>query len=139
MVSVARRVSKELRNPNGEHRCDLVIALTHCRLPNDIDLANDLGATKSAANDEQGVDLVLGGHDHLYYVSKGVDEYKGDEWHTNMAGIEKDKDCLIVKSGTDFHDLSEISLEVGEAQDGTVRRRRITSVKGEICIDEDAQ
>lgn len=131
MVSVARKVSKELRDADGKHRCDLVIAITHCRLPNDIDLANDLGARKDASNDDQGVDLVLGGHDHTYYIGKGVDEYKGEDWHTNMAGVDKDKDCMIVKSGTDFHDLSEITLEIGDAQDGAVRRRRIVGAKGE--------
>lgn len=34
MVDVAIKLSEELRNPNGPHRCDMIIALTHCRLPN---------------------------------------------------------------------------------------------------------
>ncbi|UZJ56451.1 hypothetical protein CBS101457_005771 [Exobasidium rhododendri] len=129
MVAVARKLSKELRDPKGEQRCDIVIALTHCRLPNDIDLANELGATKSASSNEHGVDLVLGGHDHTYYIGKGVDEYKGEEWHTDMPGLEKDTDCLLVKSGTDFHDLSEIKLEISREEEGKVRRRRIVGVK----------
>lgn len=130
MVDIARKLSRELRDPNGPHRCDIVIAITHCRLPNDIDLANDLGAKRGSKSDEHGVDLVLGGHDHTYYIGKGVDEYKGKDWHTDMSGVEKDKDCLIVKSGTDFHDLSEIVLEIGESQDGAIRRRRIIGAKG---------
>lgn len=131
MVEIARKLLKELRDPNGPHRCDVVIAITHCRLPNYIDLANDLGATKGVNSDDHGVDLVLGGHDHTYYIGKGVDEYKGEDWHTDMAGIEKDKDCLLVKSGTDFHDLSETVLEIGEARDGAVGRRRIVGANGE--------
>lgn len=34
MVDTAIELSKELRDPNGPHKVDLVIALTHCRLPN---------------------------------------------------------------------------------------------------------
>lgn len=40
-----------------EHKCDFVIALTHMRIPNDQLLC---AVTKC-------VDLVLGGHDHVYY------------------------------------------------------------------------
>jgi 5'-nucleotidase len=131
MVATAKRMSTELRDPRGEHRCDIIIALTHCRLPNDIDLANDLGATKSASSEEHGVDLVLGGHDHTYYIGKGVDDYRGEHWETDMPGLDKDADCLIVKSGTDFHDLSEIKLEISKAEEDKSRRRRIVGVKVE--------
>jgi hypothetical protein len=34
MVDTAIELSKELRDPNGPHKVDLIIALTHCRLPN---------------------------------------------------------------------------------------------------------
>lgn len=129
MVSMARKLSMELRDPAGEHRCDLVVALTHCRLPNDIDLANDLGATKDAASSEHGVDIVLGGHDHTYYIGNGVDTYEGEDWQTDLPGKEKDKSCLLVKSGTDFHDLSEIELQVSDPVEGVARRRRIVAVK----------
>jgi 5'-nucleotidase len=129
MVATARKVSEELR---GEGRCDIIIAITHCRLPNDIDLANDLGATKGASSEDHGVDLVLGGHDHTYYIGRGIDEYSGEEWHTDLPGLEKDKDCFIVKSGTDFHDLSEITLEISEPEEGSAaRRRRIVGASGE--------
>jgi 5'-nucleotidase len=133
MVATAQQLSKELRDPKGDHKCDVIIALTHCRLPNDINLANDLGATKDASNQDHGVDLVLGGHDHTYYIGKGVDEYKGEDWQTDMPGLEKDLSCLIVKSGTDFHDLSEIILEISEPKEGAVRRRRIVGAKGELA------
>lgn len=129
MVQVAKMLSKELRDPSGKHRCDIVIALTHCRLPNDIDLANALGATRDAPENEHGVDLVLGGHDHTYYVGKGIDEYVGEDWQTSLPGKEKDTACMVMKSGTDFHDLSEIELQISQPKDGVVRRRRIVSAK----------
>ena len=34
MKDVALELSKELRDPKGPHRVDLIIALTHCRVPN---------------------------------------------------------------------------------------------------------
>lgn len=37
--------------------------------PQDIDLCNSLGAVKDEdVKDRHGVDLVIGGHDHVYYV-----------------------------------------------------------------------
>lgn len=30
-ADVALNLSKKLRDPNGEHKCDLIIALTHAR------------------------------------------------------------------------------------------------------------
>ena len=40
--------------------CDYIIALTHMRTPNDIRLAENV--------DE--IDLILGGHDHVYELNK---------------------------------------------------------------------
>lgn len=34
MAETARALSKELRDPGGPHRVDMIIALTHCRVPN---------------------------------------------------------------------------------------------------------
>lgn len=75
-----------LRDPAGPHKVDMIIALTHCRLPNvsplpstsfasqliiglvriskDIRLANELAATVGQDNkNEHGVDCLIGGHD----------------------------------------------------------------------------
>lgn len=51
-IEVAKDLSSQLKDPNGPHRVDIVIALTHMRVPNDLKLAN-------ACKDE--VDLILGG------------------------------------------------------------------------------
>lgn len=127
MTSCARLLSEELRDPNGPHKVDLIIAITHCRLPNDIDLANETGAVVPAPQ-EHGVDLILGGHDHLFYTGP-VATFEGEPFETPI-GSEKDEKCAIVKSGTDFRDLSEIELEISEPGEG-VRRRTITAIKGE--------
>lgn len=40
--------------------CEIVIALTHMRTPNDIRLAENVAE----------IDLILGGHDHIYEKKK---------------------------------------------------------------------
>ncbi|XP_041969066.1 snake venom 5'-nucleotidase isoform X2 [Aricia agestis] len=61
--------------------CEYVIALTHMRTPNDIKLAE--GTTE--------IDLILGGHDHVYEVLEVNKKY-------------------IIKSGTDFRQFSKIII-----------------------------
>ncbi|OQR69207.1 5' nucleotidase-like [Tropilaelaps mercedesae] len=78
-VAEGRRLAQLLKGPH--HGCDYVIALTHMRYPNDCRLAENV--------DE--IDLILGGHDHVYDVKKRGEKY-------------------IVKSGTDFRQLSKITL-----------------------------
>jgi 5'-nucleotidase len=34
MIDTAKELSQELRDPKGEHQVDMIIALTHCRVPN---------------------------------------------------------------------------------------------------------
>jgi 2',3'-cyclic-nucleotide 2'-phosphodiesterase (5'-nucleotidase family) len=59
----------------------MVIALTHMMKYNDIKLAKNV----------KGIDLILGGHDHL-------------------ITHEKFNDSVIVKSGTDFRSFSIIKV-----------------------------
>ncbi|KAG8775204.1 hypothetical protein FRC20_003365, partial [Serendipita sp. 405] len=136
MEKVAINLSKQLRDPNGEHKCDLVIALTHSRLPNDITLARALRARVGPSTvQEHGCDIVLGGHDHVYYVSR-FDEsgdpnlWTGYDITQTFLGAENDDGVLVVKSGTDFRELSEIQLELEDAPEGSIRRKYISSVKG---------
>ncbi|KAG7160320.1 Trifunctional nucleotide phosphoesterase protein YfkN-like [Homarus americanus] len=81
-VDKGRELATMLRNQG----CDYVIALTHMRTPNDIRLAENV--------DE--IDLILGGHDHVYEILKINDK-------------------IILKSGTDFREFSTITL----SQEGT--------------------
>ncbi|KDN48501.1 Metallo-dependent phosphatase [Tilletiaria anomala UBC 951] len=118
MAKTARRLSSLLRN---RRKCDLVFALTHARLPNDIDLAKEVGAVlphTRRQNNSHGhldhIDLILGGHDHVYYIGKACQipaDFAGEQFERG-PGTEHDDGCCIVKSGTDFRDLSSITLEV---------------------------
>ena len=96
-IDAARRLVPILKGP--EHCCNLIVALTHMRLPNDLRLA----AARAV-----GIDLILGGHDHDYRVELG-------------AGVP------IVKSGSDFRNLSVVRVSdrplenvppVGDATEG---------------------
>lgn len=61
--------------------CDLIIALTHMRTPNDFKLANNT----------KGIDIILGGHDHVC-----EDDV--------VNGIH------VIKSGTDFRQFGLITM-----------------------------
>ncbi|KAI8636557.1 hypothetical protein BD408DRAFT_425946 [Parasitella parasitica] len=132
-IQVAQDLSRQLRDPNGPHKVDLVIALTHMRVPNDIKLAK-------ACRRE--IDLILGGHDHFYYVSKSID-IVGDNWtrENNVADVGFDPEeeqvdfpVRVVKSGTDFREFSWLKLDIGTHSDGqryiqhmTAQREIVTS------------
>lgn len=104
-------------------------------------------ATNALAPDHQGsdfaslhgLDLIFGGHDHLYYVSRGVTSWEGYDISQEVLGAEEDKgDVLIVKSGTDFRDLSELVIELRETPPGSVRKRIVGSIKGKChCTPSD--
>lgn len=48
-----------------------------------------------------------------------------------MLGAEHDEgDILIVKSGTDFRDLSEFTLTLEDTPPGSVRRKVIKEIRG---------
>ncbi|KZP23699.1 Metallo-dependent phosphatase [Athelia psychrophila] len=137
MAETGKALSKKLRDPEGEYKCDLIIALTHCRVPNDIALAKAVLALSPSAQEKtdiassHGVDILLGGHDHRYYVSKGVTSWEGYDVTEEMLGAEQDQgDVLLVKSGTDFRDLSELTLELQDTPAGSVRRRVIKQIVG---------
>ena len=71
------------------HNVDLVIALTHMRIPKDRILASEVAE----------IDFVLGGHDHSYATE-----------------VDKNTGTFVIKSGTDFEDFSdfEVIFDVGE-------------------------
>jgi len=75
-----RRLAKQMR----EEGADVVIALTHMRVPNDELLAHEVPE----------IDIILGGHDHHYDV-KPVGSHG----------------TYVLKSGTDFRDITVLRLE----------------------------
>lgn len=76
-VKSAKRWCKYLRNQG----CELLIALTHMRTRNDLNLADKV----------DDLDIILGGHDH------------DDEEHYLH-------DIYILKSGTDFREFSLLNV-----------------------------
>ncbi|KAF8582061.1 Metallo-dependent phosphatase [Ramaria rubella] len=124
MVEVGISLSKKLRDVEGPWACDIV----------DISLAKALYARPSSAGDvafSHGVDLILGGHDHLYYASKGCQKWDGyDVEGSTPLGTEDDDGVLVIKSGTDFRDLSDLTLVLEDGPPGAVRRKLVKSVTG---------
>ncbi|EIN11144.1 Metallo-dependent phosphatase [Punctularia strigosozonata HHB-11173 SS5] len=137
MAEVGRDLSVKLRDSAGQYKCDIIIALTHSRYLKDIKLARELFALSPAGQaakniaSEHGVDLLLGGHDHVYWISKGVSGWDGFDLNTLQPDAADDQgDVLIVKSGTDYQDLSEVVLTLKETPAGSVRRQIIHEIKG---------
>lgn len=80
---------------------------------------------------QHGVDLLLGGHDHLYFVSKGVAAWDGYVIGPESLGTEQDDGVYVIKSGSDFRDLSDMELILEDTPEGSVRRKIIKEIKGE--------
>ncbi|XP_013098224.1 trifunctional nucleotide phosphoesterase protein YfkN isoform X1 [Stomoxys calcitrans] len=87
-VEAGNKLAAELRNEG----CELIIALTHMRTPNDINLAQHCS----------GIDLILGGHDHVYEIKE-------------VNGIK------IIKSGTDFRQFSKITIQKERDENGKIK------------------
>jgi 5'-nucleotidase len=80
---------------------------------------------------EHGVDIIFGGHDHLYFVGRGVDEWDNYNLSDHVLGAEEDEgDALVIKSGTDFRDISEVCLKLKDTPEGSIRRKLINRVTG---------
>lgn len=100
-IEAGNKLSQQLK----EEGCEYVIALTHMRTPNDIKLAEGV-------ND---IDLILGGHDHVYEVCQVNGRY-------------------IIKSGTDFRQFSRITLNfLGKHVDVDIEEVNVNS-----SFEEDA-
>ncbi|KAH9060048.1 Metallo-dependent phosphatase [Lactarius vividus] len=113
------------------------MAETGKRLSQDIQLAKQLLAitpssqSSSDIANEHGADIIFGGHDHLYFVGRGVDKWDNYNISRHVLGAEHDEgDALVVKSGTDFRELSEILLEFKDTPKGSIRKKLISTVTG---------
>jgi len=65
----------------------------------DIQLAKELAAQPVPDPTQRGVDLLLGGHDHLSFVSKGVAAWDGDVIISGSLGADQDDGVYVIKSG----------------------------------------
>ncbi|QRV89758.1 nucleotide phosphoesterase protein YfkN [Ceratobasidium sp. AG-Ba] len=131
MADTTKRLSEELRNPDGPHKCDIILALTHARpvssfsLPNDIELAKAVMARSNMPSDvmnSHGADVLFGG--------RGATSWDNYDLGSTCLGSEEDDGVFLVKSGTDFRDLSEMTLELEDTPDGSIRRKIIKSIRG---------
>ncbi|EGR29458.1 ser thr protein phosphatase family protein, putative [Ichthyophthirius multifiliis] len=77
-VSCGKKMAHMLKK---EQQCDIVVAITHMRMPNDRILAAQV----------DDIDIILGGHDHIV-ISEIINN------------------CLIQKSGSDFKEYSIIDI-----------------------------
>ncbi|KAL4937954.1 Metallo-dependent phosphatase-like protein [Aspergillus oleicola] len=120
-IDAARRLARHLRV--NEH-CDLVIALTHMRMPEDLAVAN------ATVTGDSRIDLLLGGHDHEVLrrfagdtdlVAQNVEQgRKINEVEVDGRVPNTEGDIRLVKSGTDWRALSLIRLIVKRDEQGKV-------------------
>jgi hypothetical protein len=60
-----------------------------------------------------------------------VDNWDGFDVTKPTLGAEADEgDILVVKSGSDFKDLSEIQLTLRDTAEGSVRKKVISEIRG---------
>ncbi|KAG6003056.1 hypothetical protein E4U21_002409 [Claviceps maximensis] len=115
----AQSTARQLRE---QEKCDIVIALTHMRL------AEDLAVSKKTQTGSGRVDLLLGGHDHDVVQRASADSdadptvaweslHPADEGGGGLVSVSGD--VRIVKSGTDWKGLSIVRLGVAENSDGS--------------------
>lgn len=115
-ASVARTTARYLRESK---KCDLVIALTHMRLAEDIAVSQNTRAGSGR------VDLILGGHDHDVVQRSSTDSNNDPRVHrpglTSGNATEiccTEGDIRIIKSGTDWNGLSMLRLTISKRADG---------------------
>ncbi|XP_055388956.1 protein 5NUC-like [Condylostylus longicornis] len=94
-VVAANKLSKLLRSKE----CELIIALTHMRAPNDERLAREA----------EDIDLILGGHDHEYFGGTQIGN------------------SIVCKSGTDFREFSALTIYPGVKTSSRLRSDSATS------------
>lgn len=106
---VKRRIP-ELKDEHGPF--DAVIAVTHMRMPNDNALANEAGG-------KDGVDIILGGHDHHY-----------EDIVTNNV--------RVLNSGADFKSFTVVDVRGRDAQSGALETNsRRVDITSDDVPDED--
>ncbi len=89
-IDVAEQMVKTLKGQG----CNLIIALTHMMNKSDENLQDKV----------KGIDLILGGHDHCYFVRKR-------------------EESIVLKSGSDFESFSILDLEFFDLPSNTVPKQ----------------
>ncbi|CCO34549.1 hypothetical protein BN14_08651 [Rhizoctonia solani AG-1 IB] len=141
MEKVCIDLSEKLRKPEeqGGFNCDIVLALTHAthkevklhiKAAKLARLVNAYPSTKKVDLENlNGIDAIFGGHEHTYFLGQGVELEAGDYKAPDQKGEKLNDDgCLIVKSGYDFDDFSQVTLEL-ERKNERHRRYVVKSAK----------
>jgi hypothetical protein len=118
----ARILARYLRQVQ---KCDVVIAITHMRLAEDLKVAD-----ATAAQDDCHINLLLGGHDHEVVCRVAGDTCSdasriwqnaaNDDIIRKGRVITRSGKVRIVKSGSDFQSFSKIRLLVQRTSKGKV-------------------
>ncbi|KAM7216589.1 Metallo-dependent phosphatase-like protein [Rhypophila decipiens] len=113
----ASTVARELVPKLRAEGCEVIIALTHMREPNDNKLAEQVGN-----DDGQGIDLILGGHDHFYN-------------HSFIKGTH------VLRSGSDFKQLSYLELRRRDATQNEGRKWDVDIIRRDAVssVAQDAE
>lgn len=70
-------------------------------------------------------------------MSKGVTSWENYDIVQNVLGAENDLgDVLVLKSGSDFRDLSEFTLELEDTPPGSVRKKIIKRIDGRLYASQ---
>ncbi|KAH7335886.1 Metallo-dependent phosphatase-like protein [Rhizoctonia solani] len=131
MEGVCMTLSRALR----EKGCDIVLALTHAEHDEDIKLGRAVNAypldKKPNLMHLEGVDAIFGGHNHEYFLGNGVKLQEGSQLPKDQSKDihELDDGLLIVKSGYDFRDLSQVKLKLVKQPKDARRKYVIQSLK----------
>lgn len=93
----ARRVSRLLRS---QEKCDLIFCLTHMENLSDEGLLAD-GMTEAKPDEGNDIDFVFGGHDHIFFIKKIGER-------------------VLLKSGMDFEQFSNVKMWWGDRLEQTL-------------------
>jgi len=66
----------------------------------------------------------------MYYIGKGAKDWEGFRGEPNIRGVTEDKGVCLIKSGTDFRDLSEAVFELEDTLEGSVRTKVVKKLSG---------
>lgn len=122
-------------------KCDFVIAITHMRLAEDLEVANE-----TEAQDEWHVDMLLGGHDHSV-LSRLQDDCSDPDPQRICPGQSNAKIVCygravtrygrprIVKSGSDFESYSKVRFFAQRRANGQAHLL-YASVQQTVCLSD---
>ncbi|KDQ14259.1 hypothetical protein BOTBODRAFT_145676 [Botryobasidium botryosum FD-172 SS1] len=139
MVGSATALATSLRDQG----CDIVIAITHSSLKEashtasiapDLQLAEALSVKANSPDEKDVIDLILGGHDHEYYIGNGIGPQYCQGFVPAASRLKPAEagntyPARIIKSGTDFHEFSDVTLELERDPSAINRKTMIKSVK----------